>query len=155
MSADSDDRPDHDPEVGDWYYYTGAGEICCLLQISSWSSTVDEEAGHIAELLFEDGVLWDTPVSALRDDSSWLPLDRPDDPISPSVMDEVLEAVEEGDEIETSIWEFSKEVDLGDGWFDADELEALEDPYLLQGSDGSDSSDGSDGSDRSEGSDVF
>ena len=97
------DKPDHDPEVGDWFYSTKAQEIICIVRIESWSEPVDNMFGEMAIMLFEDGTVHDEPVTAIRDSPAFQPLDRPDEPLSPEDMADLIETVSDGRDIETEI----------------------------------------------------
>lgn len=101
----SDQKPDHDPEVGDWYYFAKAEELCCIVRIESWSEPVDDTFGEMAMLLFEDGVLWDAPVSTIRDSPHYAPVNRPDDPVTTDQIALAIDHVEAAGEVETTLFE--------------------------------------------------
>ena len=99
----TEDKPAHDPQAGDWYYYTAANEICCIIRIESWGGPVDDVFGEMAMMLFEDGVVYDEPVATVRDSPAFQPLDRPDDPLLPEDMDDLIKTVSDGRDIETEV----------------------------------------------------
>lgn len=97
-------KPAHDPQAGDWYYSAKANEIFCIIRIESWSDVVDDTFGEMAMMLFEDGTIYDEPVTTIRDDPAFQPLNRPAEPLSPADMADLIETVADGRDIETEVF---------------------------------------------------